>query len=117
MRIPKQAGACPFPSIKALTAMVLADDDRAVRYVLAQLREHEGNVTATAQALGVGARSLYVWRDSVPRLAEGFEKLAMGRAGAGTNATEARLSKRAASAKAEPVKRKPARKKTSAAQG
>jgi transposase-like protein len=92
VRIPKQAGECPFPSVKALTAMVLADDDRAVRYVLAQLRENDGNVTATAKAIGVGARSLYVWRDSVARLREGFEKLAMGRLGAGIHATRARLA-------------------------
>lgn len=91
--------------------MVMVDDDRAVRYVLAQLRANDGNVTATAKAIGCGVRSLYVWRDSSVRLREGFENLALGRPGAGVHATEARLSKREAEKIPEPAQDPPKKSK------
>lgn len=86
---------CPFPTVKVLSAMVQADDTRAVNYILTTLRFHEGNVTKTASAVGVAVRSLYAWRDANARLRAGFEKHALGRPGAGTHATQARLEQRA----------------------
>jgi transposase-like protein len=84
----------PYPTAKVLGAMLQADDDRAVRYVLAELRFADGNVTKAAEAIGCGNRTLYSWRDGNQRLRDGFEKHALGRAGAGVNATEARLAQR-----------------------
>jgi len=110
MRVPTVASPRPFPTIKALSAMIAADDDRAVRYVLSELRAANGNVTATAKAVGCSVRSLYDWRDANTRLREGFEKHALGRPGAGIHATEARLAMRAEegpkSAPEPPAKRK-----------
>jgi hypothetical protein len=94
MRISSKPGPCPFP-IKALGAMLAADDDRAVRFVLSALRSAGGNVTAAAVVVGCSVRSLYAWRDSNERLRAGFEKHALGRPGAGMHATEARLAQRA----------------------
>jgi hypothetical protein len=95
MRIPTAATTRPFPTTKALSAMIAADDDRAVRYVLSELRAANGNVTATAKAVGCSVRTLYDWRDVNARLGKGFEKHALGRPGAGIHATEARLAMRA----------------------
>lgn len=97
----------PFPTVKVLSAMVQADDTKAVNYILTVLKFCEGNVTETARALGVATRSLYAWRDGNTRLREGFEKHALGRPGAGIHATQARLEQRASDAKDEKRPRGP----------
>jgi len=81
----------PYPTTQALAATIRADDDRAIRYVIATLRRCDGNVSATATALGCSVRVLYNWRDANKRLAAAFEKHALGREGAGPNATRARM--------------------------
>lgn len=81
----------PFPSVRALAEYVRADDDRAINHVIAVLKRNKGNVRKTAESLGCGKSVLYAWRDGNPRLKAAFEELAMGRTGAGKNATRARM--------------------------
>ena len=80
----------PYPSLAVLSAMLRADDDRAVRYVVSELKRAGGNMQATADAIGCSHRTLYTWRDSTPRLAAEMQKHAMGREGAGPNAARFR---------------------------
>lgn len=83
----------PYPTTQALAAMIRADDDRAIAYVLSELKRAKGNVTKTAEALGCSERALYTWRDGNDRLRDGFAELAMGRTGAALKAAKARRLK------------------------
>lgn len=80
----------PYPTTRVLSAMVAANDDAAVQYVLAELVAHGGNVRETANAIGCSERALYLWRDQNRRLKAGFKKHALGRTGAAGRAAAAR---------------------------
>jgi transposase len=80
----------PYPTAAALAAMLRADDTKAVRYVIAVLKGNNGNMRDTATELGCSERTLYNWRDANKRLKSAFAKHAMGREGAGPNATRER---------------------------
>ena len=71
----------PSPEVRLLSARVRTGDKRAIQRVLSELQRQDGNVQATAAALGVTARTLYLWRDNVPELTAGFEEHARGRIG------------------------------------
>lgn len=79
----------PYPTLAALSAMLRADDARAVRYVVDALEQTGGNVRDTAAAIGCSLRTLYDWRDANPRLARAFEEHALGRTGAARVARQA----------------------------
>ena len=85
--------ALTYP-VEALPPLLRAGDKRAEKQVVDALKRCNGNVTATAVALGCSVRALYNWRDSNPTLSTAFERLALGRSGAGPNATKARQKQR-----------------------
>jgi len=99
----------PYPSIVALAALLRADDDKAVAYVIAELRFAGGNVSATAKRIGCSLRAVYSWRDSNKRLKAAFDAFALGRSGASTIATAAadvaRKEREAANRKAKRKKK------------
>jgi transposase-like protein len=80
----------PYPTTAVLAAMLRADDNKAVRYVVAVLKSNRGNMRETARELGCSERTLYNWRDANKRLTKAFAQHAMGREGAGPNATRER---------------------------
>lgn len=62
-------------------ARVRAGDARAIQRVVSELERRGGNMQATAAALGVSERTLYLWRDSVPELSARIKVAARGRVG------------------------------------
>ena len=93
----------PYPTIAALAAMLRADDEKAVAYVVAALKFAGGSVRGAAKVIGCGLRTLYAWRDSNERLGAAFAEHALGREGAGPMASAARAQQmRAAARKGRP---------------
>lgn len=68
-----------------LGAGVRGGNSHALGHVVAALIANDGNVSATARALGVGLRTLYDWRDASPYLSRAFKDHAQTRAEAGRN--------------------------------
>jgi hypothetical protein len=83
----------PYP-LKSMTGLIANGDRVAIGFVKAMLNAAHGDVTATARLAGVSKRTLYNWRDSNAELRRAFDQVAIGRAGAGRNATKARVSRR-----------------------
>lgn len=67
--------------IQLLSARLRAGDKRAIQRVVSELTRRNGNIEATAKALGISRRTLYAWRDAVPALGEAIAAVARGRAG------------------------------------
>jgi DNA-binding NtrC family response regulator len=76
-----------------LLGLLRARHAKAVRHVLSTLRSFGGNVQDTADALGLGARTLYRQCERIPELRRGFERHAQGRAGSSRAGVAARLAK------------------------
>lgn len=69
----------PYPTIRVLAAMVRADDDKAVKYVLHMLSEKFGNVVHAAEAIGCSERVIYEWADANARIKAALDKARGGR--------------------------------------
>lgn len=90
----KAAPANPFHTPDALSAMVRAGDERAIKYVIRMLKFCKGRVTKLAEELKISARTVYYWRDSNETLKAEFAKHALGLEGAGRALNEASVRAR-----------------------
>ncbi len=73
------------PEARLLAALVRAGDAKSIKRVVAELKRQGGNMEATAKALLISPRTLYLWRDSVPELGALIADNARGRIGRPTD--------------------------------
>jgi hypothetical protein len=59
---------------RLLAAQIRVGDKVAIKSIVAQLKRCKGDVQATAEALGIAPRTLYLWRDVSEPFAAAFNE-------------------------------------------
>lgn len=71
-----------YATNEMLAAALRAGDERAIDYVVRVLKHHKGDLTKTANEIGVGDRTLRKWRGASEPLRAAMAPHELGRAGA-----------------------------------
>jgi transposase-like protein len=72
------SGKAVTPETRLLAAQVRLGEPKAIKRVISELKRAKGNVSATAAALGVSERTLYVWRDVNAEFKAAFDENVRG---------------------------------------